>query len=107
MKQPWEERAKQEARARATSTKLKAPAKAAATKALQEKSMHFRHTDLSKEVMAEIRHLHLGLKGCSRCRWQTGCFSWTTSTSSPTSCGRKLSDDVRSLSRQDREPLNP
>ena len=38
--------------------------------------MHFRHTDVSKEAVPEIRHLYLfGLKRCSRCRWQTGCLS--------------------------------
>ena len=69
------------------SAKPKASAKAAAKKALEDNSMLFRHTDLSKEAVSQIRHLYLfGLKRRSRCRWQTGCLSLaTTSTSSPIS----------------------
>ena len=64
------------AKALESSEKLKATAKAAAKKVLEENSMHFRYTDLSQEAVKEIRHLYLfGLKRCFGCRWQTGCLS--------------------------------
>ena len=38
--------------------KMKASAKAAAKKVLEDNSMHFRHTDLFDEAVKQIRHLY-------------------------------------------------